>query len=891
VRHAGAGGAVGRERRLKPTRLPVDAAVVPGLLLLLARDLLLFDPPRVLAWRLLHDPALAGRLGPLSWLLPAPSGALDRDPIALALACAATVLATVYAALAVLGARARTRAAVIAVAASLLVVLPTAALVGMGAASDRPYGQDGGVVQLPLALDRILDGESPYGADYSGTILAKQARVSSFWEEFGGNPILHHHAYLPGTHVVMLPFHIASRAILGFFDPRLVTLLFYGLAAALAARLAGSDDAALAAAALVALNPLVYWHQIFGANDLVFVAMVLASVLAARHGRLVAAGALLGLACATKQLAWPFAPFVLVALSGATGFKDLLRPTPWRRLLAPLGAAAIVFTVVVLPVAALDLRAFWGDIVVYNVGLSGGDAYPLGGTPGVGFLNFVLYEGGVSSLRDHYSLWPLYLLLVPFGLLLLRTQMRDGHPEMALVTGSAALLAAVYVSRVVHPNYLLAAAALLPVGVLARRLRPGVALLPLLLLLLAVDVATNEVLRTTWEQAAAADLPRRIGGLVAVLAPRGGPHLTRDPLGAAVSAIAVLLAVVALASIVQGRGATLRRAVSWAAFSLVVAVPLVAMVGVGARTGIIRAQAPEVVQAAGDARRLLALRSPYTPPPDDTPRGREAFATSFRVEPPVEIRPDRPLMPPLPSLLTAAAHLAGTSDIRIVTLLVLLGLGLLVSRWEPAGVSLVLLAAPLALGTVLGFTLALPLAALLSAAAAGERGDGRTTGLLAGLAVALDHRALFFLPVLLAPVAERPGTLRRAAGWATCAYLAIVLPVAALDPAAFAARLLSAPPPGVGLGLFNLLAWSGAEASAPARVLAALVPVALALAALGVARRGHHPLVGAGLLGLLGLCLAPTLPADAVAIPLVLLGLAALAGERTRLTGLEVPGS
>ena len=59
-----------------------------------------------------------------------------------------------------------------------------------------------------------------------GTILARQARVSSFWDELGGNPILRHHAYLAGNAPVMLPFHLASKAVFGFFDPRCVTLLF-----------------------------------------------------------------------------------------------------------------------------------------------------------------------------------------------------------------------------------------------------------------------------------------------------------------------------------------------------------------------------------------------------------------------------------------------------------------------------------------------------------------------------------------------------------------------------------------------------------------------------------------------------------------------------------------
>ncbi len=163
-------------------------------------------------------------------------------------------------------------------AAGLLVVAPTLAFVTLGAVAQRPYGQDGGVVQLPLAIEKILRGESPYGADYSESVLGRQARVSSFWEPLGGNPILRHHAYLPGTHLVMLPGYLLSRAALGFFDPRLVTLLFYAAARVLAYRLPEGESARLSAAGLVALNPLTWWQQIFGANDIVFVAMLLLAV-------------------------------------------------------------------------------------------------------------------------------------------------------------------------------------------------------------------------------------------------------------------------------------------------------------------------------------------------------------------------------------------------------------------------------------------------------------------------------------------------------------------------------------------------------------------------------------------------------------------------------------
>ncbi|HEX9186150.1 MAG TPA: glycosyltransferase family 87 protein, partial [Vicinamibacteria bacterium] len=670
---------------------------MPGLLLLLARDLLLYDPPRVLAWRLSHDARLAAAAAWLGPLLPAPTGALDRDPVALLLAAIAVLLALVHASLAAASARPALRAGTIAAGALLLVVVPSLAFMGMGAATDRPYGQDGGVVQLPLAIDKILAGESPYGADYSGTILARQARVSSFWDELGGNPILRHHAYLPGTHLVMLPFHLASRAAFGGFDPRSATLLFFALVVVLAARLPASAEARLAAAGVAALNPLVYWHQIFGANDLVFVAMVLGAVLLARSERRVASAALLGLACATKQLAWPFAPFLLVALSGARTFRGLLGS--WRRLRGPIAVAGAVFLAVVVPVAALDFRAFWGDIVVYNVGLPGGDNYPLGGTPGFGFANYLLYFGRVASLRDTFPSSIFYVLLVPLGLLLVRAQLRDGRPEWALATGSTALLASLYFSRVVHPNYLVPAAVLLPLAVLARRRGADFALAPLLLLALAVESAENQVFRAAWDEAVAAGWPARVTGLAAALVPKAGPHLTKDPLGLVFSATAAGLGVLYLGLAACAAPRRARTAVTVLGAVLLVGVPVLLLASLSGRTGVVRAQDPAVVQAQADALRLLEAKSPYPPPAETTPRGREAFSQSFRLDPPAEILPSSGLLPPGLSVLAGLLRPLGIQDLRLPALaaLALLAAGLAAGsqgRGRRAAFALALLSAP-----------------------------------------------------------------------------------------------------------------------------------------------------------------------------------------------------
>ena len=351
-----------------------------------------------------------------------------------------------------------------------------------------------------------------------------------------------------------------------------------------------------------------------------------------------------------------------------------------------------------LPVAALDFRAFWGDIFVYNAGLPGGDNYPLGGTPGFGFANFLIYFGRVASLADYFPFTVFYALLVPFGLLLVRAQLRSNDAEQALLTGSAALVASLYFSRVVHPNYLIPVAVLLPLPLLAKRRRADLALVPLLLFALAVEIAEQQLFRTGWEQAAAAGLPARLAGLLAALAPKAGPQLTQDPLGLLFSALAAGLAVLYLAigAVTSGEagapapdgassagaadaaGSRLSRGwLGWrggivvAGASLVVAVPTLALVRVGDRTGLVRAQDPAVVQAQADARRLAAGRSPYSRPLDTTPPGREAISSSFRLDPPAAIEPDHPLLPPGPSVLAAALRVVGWRDLRIAGLLAL----------------------------------------------------------------------------------------------------------------------------------------------------------------------------------------------------------------------------
>jgi hypothetical protein len=116
--------------------------------------------------------------------------------------------------------------------------------------------------------------------------------------------------------------------------------------------------------------------------------------------------------------------------------------------------------------------------------------------------------------------------------------------------------------------------------------------------------------------------------------------------------------------------------------------------------------------------------------------------------------------------------------------------------------------------------------------------------------------------------------------WAAAVgYAVLVLPPALLDPGALLGRLVAGPIPGPGLGLLNVLAYQGAEASTVALALMALSPLLAAAATLILLRVKAPPLALAAVGTLVGLVLAPAASAEAVALPVVLLGLAALQAE------------
>ena len=151
----------------------------------------------------------------------------------------------------------------------------------------------------------------------------------------------------------------------------------------------------------------------------------------------------------------------------------------------------------------------------------------------------------------------------------------------------------------------------------------------------------------------AAGLPARLAGLVAALAPRAGPQLTQDPLGLLFerhgrrprrrSTSRRRRDVGDRARRRPAGLARLARGSSWPGPCSSSPCRRSRSCAWATAPAWCARRIPRSCRRRPTRRRLAAGRSPYTPPLDTTPPGREAVSSSFRLDPPAAITPDRPL--------------------------------------------------------------------------------------------------------------------------------------------------------------------------------------------------------------------------------------------------------
>ncbi len=303
---------------------------------------------------------------------------------------------------------------------------------------------DGGVIQIEESMKMVLEGRNPYSEDFSGTPL-------DGWRGFRNN-VVYHVPYMPGAFLTSLPVFACFRMLNLPYDQRLIHLIaLFGMILAIFG-LFRRRDLARAVVIVTILNPFFSRFFILGSNDVLLMALLMATLLCMTRGRTSVAFVFLAVACAIKQFAWFFVPFLMLHLTPAPPFRFRHLFRFHRRALM---TGLITFTLLVFPFIAMDPRAFWQDTFQY----AGGGlptSYPMQGFHGYGFATVLLFfrivpDGSASFPFGVFQIGASVLFLILFF-----RSVRNVPLTLASATTGASLLLFTFLffSRYLHANFL-----------------------------------------------------------------------------------------------------------------------------------------------------------------------------------------------------------------------------------------------------------------------------------------------------------------------------------------------------------------------------------------------------------------------------------------------------
>ena len=267
---------------------------------------------------------------------------------------------------------------------------------------------DGGVLQTEAAVGFLLQGRSPYSADYSETEMAQGGDSRpELWQSLGfeENPAYHFCPYPPLTILLSLPFHLVAHATLGWFDQRIIYVLAWGVLAVLGYLLPTSPRWRLPLMALLIFNPIATMFFVMGRNDILCQTFLLATIylLTRRHYR--ASALLLGLSCGIKKVAWVLGPVYLIYLYAQC------RAEPdgpmWKQLLRRAWPLLASVGVIFLPFVIWDPKGLYYSLIVAQ-----GSVYPFRSSS-LGFATFLILFDAIQSYRDEFPLLWFQVILLP----------------------------------------------------------------------------------------------------------------------------------------------------------------------------------------------------------------------------------------------------------------------------------------------------------------------------------------------------------------------------------------------------------------------------------------------------------------------------------------------
>lgn len=234
-----------------------------------------------------------------------------------------------------------------------------------------PYGSHDGVIQSEVAAQMLLQGTNPYAATFQHTTFAF-FHPARFGQPV--NPVLFHYAYPPA--VLLLHTPVAAWSIMTGWpmDGRIMTVAAYIILVVLLLRSSKNLQYRTWIAIGFLANPLLFIYPLIGFNDIFFLLFIVSTALLARQRRWWLAGAMLGLALASKQTAFIALPLWAWWLYVEVHHHRLPSRTAWLSLAWAGGVAAAIY----LPFIVWNPAAFYDDVIRYVSGVVP-HTYPIGG--------------------------------------------------------------------------------------------------------------------------------------------------------------------------------------------------------------------------------------------------------------------------------------------------------------------------------------------------------------------------------------------------------------------------------------------------------------------------------------------------------------------------------
>ncbi|MGB3976362.1 MAG: glycosyltransferase 87 family protein [bacterium] len=313
------------------------------------------------------------------------------------------------------------------------------------ATANHALAHDGGTIQMEEAMKMVLKGKNPYSETFHGTPLEN-------WRGFSNN-VVFHVPYMPGAFMYSLPAYVLLSTFWDHYDQRVIHLLMFVFSLYFIAAVSASWEKCLTTWMIFALNPFSAKYLALGTNDIVILFWLLLAVVLIQKQKVRSGLAALAAACAVKQFAWFFVPFLAayglqLQKVGLRGFLNSIIKK--YRLWAPAAALAVI---TIVPFLLWDIRSFIDDTFRYG---SGGlpTSYPMQGFHGYGFATLLLFSRLFTDGRANFPFIVIQAItVVPLFIWLWRKFIADPDMPEALTFSALCLLVFMFFSRYLHGNF------------------------------------------------------------------------------------------------------------------------------------------------------------------------------------------------------------------------------------------------------------------------------------------------------------------------------------------------------------------------------------------------------------------------------------------------------